>query len=104
MRAVKGPFLSAWVASLSLLSPLRASAARDAVDDAYDDEAEASEPRGNEEDEADRDEVTEGGLSTGGMSAPKALGETGDTRSEIAKELVSLDLFSVPCSYASGAL
>lgn len=91
MRAVKGPFSSAWVVAFCLLSPVSASAAPDAVDDAYDDEAEEHGPRGNDEDEADQGDVTEGGLSTGGMSAPKALGETGDTRSEIAKELDESD-------------
>lgn len=62
-----------------------------AADDAYDDEEEERGPRAHEQDEADQGEVTEGGLKTGGMTAPKALGETGDKRSEIEKELEESD-------------
>lgn len=78
------------LAACSLMCPSRAHAARD-VHDAYDDEAEDTDPRRNEDEDEGQEDLTEGGLSTGGMTAPKALGETGDTRSEIAKELDESD-------------
>lgn len=60
--------------------------ADDAYDDEQDDEALRPAP---DEDEAQ--EIEEEGLEMGGMRAPDALGETGDQRSDIEKELEESD-------------
>lgn len=101
MRAVKrAPFsllLVSWVAYSS-----SSQAADDAYDDdareddaydddAYDDDTEVRHPRDHDKDDDEADEIEDGGLSAGGMNAPKALGETGDTRSKIERELEESD-------------
>ena len=91
IRAVKGaPFplllLVSWVAYSS-----SSHAADDAYDDdAYDDDEDVRSPRDHDEDD-EAEGMEDGGLSAGGMKAPKALGETGDTRSKIEKELEESD-------------
>ena len=61
-----------------------------AADDAYDDEAQQKRP-----DDAgfgdDAKPSQEEGLETGGLAAPDALGESGDSRKEIEKELEESD-------------
>lgn len=60
------------------------------ADDAYDDEEDERLSPPSTEDEAG-ERIDDEGLSIGGMRAPDALGETGDQRSDIEKELEESD-------------
>lgn len=79
------------LSSVLLLASLVYSSPLEAADDAYDDDAEDRGPRPRDDEEDDTGEMTDSGLQTGGMNAPNALGETGDQRSDIEKELEKSD-------------
>lgn len=87
MRVVKGPLS----AVLMLASLVVYSAPLEAADDAYDDEEDDRGPPERDDEEEDTDQLTDGGLETGGMNAPNALGEAGDQRSKIEKDLEKSD-------------
>lgn len=87
MRPVLGPLRSVLLLACWIVYAIPSQAA----DDAYDDDEEELRPRDHDEEQDDADEIEDGGLSAGGMKAPNALGETGDQRSKIEKELEESD-------------
>jgi hypothetical protein len=83
MRAVKG----VWLSSALFASLFFRAVPSAASDDAYDEEDAPDPVDHDEDDEEDGEDMSDQGLSAGGMDAPNALGETGDQRSQIEKEL-----------------
>lgn len=63
---------------------------RAAADDTYGEEDQSPRPR-EDEDEDEQRELEDEGLESGGLTAPGALGEPSDARSEIEKDLDKSD-------------
>lgn len=61
------------------------------ADDTYDDDEENQRPKESDDDDEQQSDLEDEGLKTGGLTAPGALGEAGEARSDIEKELDESD-------------